>query len=98
MRPEQQPIFVFCVDVSPRALETGFTAACLSAIEASLDSVPGDERARVGLMTFDRSLHVYRFDEEGSVSQMVVAADTEVGFCVSQHGTEGKWWLAMAKG
>lgn len=79
MRPEQQPIFVFCVDVSPRALETGFTAACLAAVEASLDAVPGGERARVGVMTFDKCLQVYRFDEEGSVSQMAVAADTEVG-------------------
>lgn len=79
LRPEQQPIFIFCVDVSPRALETGFTAACLAAVEASLDAVPGGERARVGVMTFDKCLQVYRFDEEGNVSQMVVAADTEVG-------------------
>lgn len=78
LRPEQQPIFVFCLDASPRALETGFTAACLSAVEAALDAVPGGDRARVGLMTFDKSLQVYRFDEEGSVSQMVVAPDTEV--------------------
>lgn len=78
LRPEQQPIFVFCVDVSPRALETGFTAACLSAVETALGAVPGGERARVGLMTFDRCIHVYRFDDEGRVSQMVVAADAEV--------------------
>lgn len=79
LRPEQQPIFVFCVDVSPRALETGFTAACLAAVEESLDTVPGGGRARVGVMTFDKCLQVYRFDEEGNVSQMAVAADTEVG-------------------
>lgn len=78
LRPEQQPIFVFCVDVSPRALATGFTAACLSAVRASLEFVPGGERARVGLMTFDRCLQVYRFDEEGTILQMAVAADTEV--------------------
>ncbi|CAN0541114.1 unnamed protein product, partial [Ectocarpus sp. 8 AP-2014] len=72
LRPEQQPIFVFCVDVSPRALETGFSAACLAAIEASLDSVPGGERARVGVITFDKCLQVYRVDEEGNVSQMAV--------------------------
>ncbi|CAN0416662.1 unnamed protein product, partial [Hapterophycus canaliculatus] len=77
LRAEQQPVFVFCVDVSPRALETGFTAACLAAVEASLDAVPGGDRARVGLMTFDKCLQVYRTDEEGNVSQMVVAPDTE---------------------
>lgn len=80
LRPEQQPIFVFCVDVSPRALETGFTAACLAAVEESLDSVPGGECARVGVMTFDKCIHVYRFNEDGDVSQMAVAPDTEVGF------------------
>lgn len=85
MRPEQQPIFVFCVDVSPRALETGFTAACLAAVEASLDTVPGGERARVGVMTFDKCLQVYRFDEDGNVSQMAVAADTEVGGVVDRR-------------
>ncbi|CAM9491086.1 unnamed protein product, partial [Sphacelaria rigidula] len=77
LRPEQQPIFVFCVDVSPRALETGFSQACFQAVGAALDVVPGGELARVGLITFDASLQVYRFDEEGAVSQIVVAADTE---------------------
>lgn len=77
---------MFCVDVSPRALETGFTAACLAAVEESLDTVPGGERARVGVMTFDKCLQVYRFDEEGNVSQMAVAADTEVGGVESSRG------------
>lgn len=95
LRPEQQPIFVFCVDVSPRALETGFTAACLAAVEESLDSVPGGERARVGVMTFDKCIHVYRFNEEGEVSQMAVAPDTEVGvwdglrYMTLRYGTVG---------
>lgn len=92
LRPEQQPIFVFCVDVSPRALETGFTAACLAAVEASLDAVPGGDRARVGVMTFDKCLQVYRSDEEGTVSQMVVAPDTEVcGLWDTRAGERGGW-------
>lgn len=80
LRPEQEPIFVFCVDASARALETGFTLACLSAVEAAVqeNAVPGGDRARVGVMTFDGSLHAYTFDEEGAVSQMAVAIDTEV--------------------
>lgn len=69
---------MFCVDVSPRALETGFAVACFQAVSAALDVVPGADRARVGFMTFNSSLQVYRFDDEGTVSQIVVAADTEV--------------------
>lgn len=90
---------MFCVDISPRALETGFAEACFKAVEAALDAVPGGERARVGLMTFDRSLNVYRFDSEGAVSQTVVAVDTEVRRvmqCCLQGGGGGRGYSRAA--
>lgn len=92
LRPEQEPIFVFCVDASARALESGFTLASLSAVEAAVqeNAVPGGDRARVGVMTFDGSLHVYTFDEEGAVSQMAVGIDTEVRLILNR--CSGKGW------
>lgn len=78
---------MFCVDASARALESGFTLASLSAVEAAVqeNAVPGGDRARVGVMTFDGSLHAYTFDEEGAVSHMAVAIDTEVRLALNRR-------------
>ncbi|CAM9727021.1 unnamed protein product, partial [Discosporangium mesarthrocarpum] len=78
VRPLQEPVFVFCVDLSLPSLRTGFAVACLRAVEAALEAVPvtWGNRMRVGLMTFDSTMHFYRF-RDGELLDMVVAVDAE---------------------
>jgi protein transport protein SEC24 len=74
VRPLQAPIFVFCIDVSAAAMQSGLTAACLNAVEAVIDAVPGGNRACIGIMTFDKRLQFYHFDNGPHVS---IAVDVE---------------------
>ena len=44
-------------------------------------SLPGDSRTRVGVMTYDGSLHFYNLQEGLTRPQMLVVTDTEGIFC-----------------
>jgi protein transport protein SEC24 len=49
----QTPTFVFFLDVSLQAFQTGFFHQCLSSIKASLESMPQPEKTRVCVATYD---------------------------------------------
>jgi CDP-paratose 2-epimerase len=53
------PVFLFLVDVSAPAVACGAVARAAAAIRDSLDSLPGDTRPQVGVITFDSALHFY---------------------------------------
>ncbi len=48
------PVYFFVLDVTHSACSSGMLAAACRAIKGSLDSLPGDERTRIGFLTFDR--------------------------------------------
>jgi len=79
VRPPQPPVFMFLIDVSYGAVATGMLDAVVSGIKETLqnDSLSGGERAQVGIMTFDSSLHFYSLDPNLSQPQMVVVSDLE---------------------
>jgi len=62
VRPPQTPIYVFCLDVSPNAVEAGLTEATLQALKEGVREgvLPGGEKARVGLVTFASKVQFYR--------------------------------------
>ncbi|CAM9362446.1 unnamed protein product [Phaeothamnion confervicola] len=74
VRPLQEPVFVFVVDASAAALESGFTTACLGAVDAALDALPGGDRVRAGVVTFDASLHFYWDPKRGTGTTAAAAA------------------------
>jgi len=56
------PHYVFCIDVSASALLTGFTAIAVQSLLSVLEgeALPGaSSGAKVGIITFDQSLHFY---------------------------------------
>lgn len=59
VRPLQEPIYVFAVDVSEQALQTGFTHAALRGVRQALNHLPGGERVRVGILTFGSHVNFY---------------------------------------
>lgn len=44
VRPPQQPIYVFAVDVSPAAVSSGMMRAALDAISECIDHLPGGDK------------------------------------------------------
>ena len=60
-RPPMPPTYVFVLDVSRPAIETGYLEICTSTIKNVIESqlLPGGERTRIGIITYDSSVHFY---------------------------------------
>lgn len=76
-RPPQEPIFVFALDVSPRALATGFTSAGIQAIRTTMSDLPGGADTRVGILTFDSHVHFYVIRRYAKEKLKLMAIDPE---------------------
>jgi len=56
---DQDPCFLFVLDVSYSAIVTGFLHSALQAIKVSLEPLAANPRARVGIMTYSSAVHFY---------------------------------------
>ncbi|CAO3612248.1 unnamed protein product [Mucor hiemalis] len=78
VRPPQAPSFVFVIDVSYSAIQSGMLATAARTILDSLDRLPNAEnRTRVGLITVDSSLHFYNLNSKLTEPQMLVVSDLD---------------------
>lgn len=75
-RTPQAPAYFFVVDVSYGAIKSGMVSAALQAIKTSLDRLPAhDNRARVGVITFDSMVHCYSVNPGRTQPSMLVVPD-----------------------
>ena len=77
VRPPQAPVYVFAIDVSYTAVASGMLAACVDAIRAALDKLPGSPRTQVAFITYDSSVHFYNLTETLAAPQMIVMPDID---------------------
>lgn len=47
LRPPQPAVYIFCLDVSRQAAETGYLEAFCATLKEELDKLPGDGRTQV---------------------------------------------------
>ncbi|GBG27168.1 Protein transport protein sec24 [Hondaea fermentalgiana] len=88
-RPPQEPILLFAVDVSTVARQTGTCGAILRSIQkivadhiAGTARIMGDDRARVGILTYAQGVHFYDMHTPSNNGHKVlIVADAEEGFC-----------------
>uniref|UniRef100_A0A8C7XJG5 SEC24 homolog A, COPII coat complex component n=1 Tax=Oryzias sinensis TaxID=183150 RepID=A0A8C7XJG5_9TELE len=77
LRPPQPAVYLFVLDVSHNAVETGYlTVFCQSLLE-NINALPGDSRTKVGFITFDSTIHFYNLQEGLSQPQMLIVSDIE---------------------
>lgn len=62
VRPPQEPIFVFVLDVSLFSFQSTLAPAALHAIEYLLPALAQNKRKKIGIVTFDTTVHYYRMD------------------------------------
>ena len=60
-RPPMPPTYIFVLDVSRQAIDSGYLPLCVSTIKNVIENqlLPGGERTRVGFITYDSSVHFY---------------------------------------
>ncbi|KAI9307464.1 Sec23/Sec24 trunk domain-containing protein [Cunninghamella echinulata] len=78
VRPPQAPAFVFILDVSYSAIQSGMLATAARTLLDTLERLPNDEnRTNVAIITVDSALHFYNFSETLEEPEMLVVADLE---------------------
>lgn len=82
VRPPMPPTYFFALDVSAQAVSSGFLQTTIDTIKDTLDTLPGGERARVGFLTYDSTLHFYALKPgPAAAPQMMVVAELDDVFC-----------------
>ncbi|XP_037543760.1 protein transport protein Sec24A [Nematolebias whitei] len=77
LRPPQPAVYLFVLDVSHNAVETGYLKEFCQSVLDNIHSLPGDSRTKVGFITFDSTIHFYNLQEGLSQPQMLIVSDIE---------------------
>ncbi|KAI9188184.1 COPII subunit [Blastocladiella emersonii ATCC 22665] len=78
LRPPQPPVFIFVIDVSYTAVQTGMLHTVAQTLRESLDKLPNaDNRTLVGFITVDSTLHFYNLGATLTEPQMLVVSDLD---------------------
>ncbi|OZJ02089.1 hypothetical protein BZG36_04573 [Bifiguratus adelaidae] len=84
VRPPQPPAYLFIIDVSFPAVQSGVVATVARAILESLHRLPNtDDRTKIGFITVDSSLHFYNLNAGATEPQMLVVGDVDDVFLPS---------------
>ncbi|XP_037524077.1 protein transport protein Sec24A isoform X2 [Rhipicephalus sanguineus] len=83
LRPPQPAAYLFVLDVSHGAIQTGYLSSFCKVLLEELDNIPGDSRTQVGFVTFDSSVHFYNLGEGLSQPQMLLVSDIDDVFVPS---------------
>ncbi|KAJ8081655.1 COPII subunit [Marasmius tenuissimus] len=78
VRPPQPAVYVFLLDVSHAAVQSGMVATASRAIMENLDRIPDEDgRTKVAVIAFDVSLYFFSIAPGSTDSSMLVVSDTE---------------------
>ena len=83
LRPPQPAVYLFLLDVSRQALETGYLRNFCDTLGEELEKLPGDGRTQVGFITYHRTLQFYQISEGSSQATQLVVGDLEDVFLPS---------------
>merc|ERR1719394_1500145 len=83
LRPPQPAVYVFLLDVSRQAVETGYVKAFCDSLLEELDKLPGDARTQIGFITYHRTLQFYQIVEGSSQPTQLIVGDIDDVFLPS---------------
>jgi len=83
LRPPQPAVYVFLLDVSRQALETGYLRNFCDTLAEELDKLPGDARTQIGFITYHRTLQFYQIVEGSSQPTQLIVGDIDDVFLPS---------------
>ncbi|CCL99585.1 uncharacterized protein FIBRA_01603 [Fibroporia radiculosa] len=78
VRPPQPAVYVFLIDVSHTAIQSGMVATATRTILENLDRIPNeDSRTKVAIVAFDVSLYFFSMPSGTTESSMLVVSDID---------------------
>ncbi|KAF8879667.1 Sec23/Sec24 trunk domain-containing protein [Gymnopilus junonius] len=78
VRPPQPAVYVFLIDVSHTAVQSGMVATATRTILENLDRIPDeDERTKIAIICYDVSLYFFSMSPGSTESSMLVVSDID---------------------
>uniref|UniRef100_A0A182MLE2 Uncharacterized protein n=1 Tax=Anopheles culicifacies TaxID=139723 RepID=A0A182MLE2_9DIPT len=77
LRPPQPAIYLFLLDVSSLAQQSGYLYTVCNTLMEHLDNLPGDARTQVGFIAFNSAIHFYNISEDYNQPHEVTVLDVE---------------------
>ncbi|KAL0960039.1 hypothetical protein HGRIS_011687 [Hohenbuehelia grisea] len=78
VRPPQPAVYVFLIDVTHVAIQSGMVATATRTILENLDRIPDEDgRTKVSIICYDTSLYFFSIPPGSTDSTMLVVADTD---------------------
>lgn len=77
LRPPQPAVYLYLLDVSFNAIETGYLEMFCETLSDVLDRIPGDSRTQIGFIAYDSCVHFFNLDSGLSQPQMLTVSDVD---------------------
>lgn len=77
LRPPPPAVYLFVLDVSRLAVESGYLSVVCNTIAEELVRLPGDARTHVGFLAVDSAIHFFSMPENVSQPQEIIMLDVE---------------------
>ncbi|CAB3409479.1 unnamed protein product [Caenorhabditis bovis] len=80
LRPPQPAVYVFVLDVSANAIQSGYLRTFSEQLLINIDQMPGDERAQIAFIAVDSCLHFFSFNSQKRGPCEMIVDDVEDAF------------------
>lgn len=80
LRPPQPAIYLFLLDVSQIAQQSGYLDVVCQQLADHLDDLPGDARAKVGFIAYNSAVHFYSIAEGFNQPHEITVVDIDDPF------------------
>lgn len=77
LRPPQPAIYLFLLDVSTLAVQSGYLEVACQTIKEQLDTLPGDARTQVGFVAYNSAIHFYNIAENFNQPHEITVLDID---------------------
>jgi len=77
VRPPQAAVYLYLLDVTANAVDTGYLKVVCDTLLENLESIPGDSRTQIGFITYDSAVHFYNLSEGLSQPAQLVVCDID---------------------
>ena len=77
-KPFMKPSILLCFDVSLLGSHQGYLASCIEGIKEMIKECPYEENTKVGIITYDSSIHFYNLDKKNTQPQLYNVSENTV--------------------
>lgn len=77
LRPPQPAVYLFLLDISRLAIESGYLHTVCEVLSSQLSNLPGDSRTQIGFLAYNSTLHFFSLGEGLSQPHEMTVVDID---------------------